>query len=106
MKACLLVILIGLAAAFVGIVPLLKRRADRYMLFSVFLFYFLMPYVVYHIKLPGINEWFTGPVVTLMLVLPLVIAQGKGYKKCIFPMLLTAIGIGFFIAFMGHFLVN
>ena len=81
MKACLLVILIGLVAAFVGIVPLLKRRADRYMLFSVFLFYFLMPYVVYHIKLPGINEWFTGPVVTLMLVLPLVIAQGKDIKN-------------------------
>lgn len=106
MKTCLLVILIGLVAAFVGVIPLLKRRVDKYMLFSVFLFYFLMPYVVYNINLTGINEWFTGPLVTFVLVLPLVIAQGKGYKKCIFPMLLTSAGIGFFIAFMGHFLLG
>lgn len=73
------------------------------MLFSVFLFYFLMPYVVYHIKLPGINEWFTGPVVTLMLVLPLVIAQGKGYKKCIFPMVAHSYRHWFFHCFYGTF---
>lgn len=105
MREYLLIILIGLVAAFVGIIPLLKRRVDKYTLFSVFLFYFLMPVVVYRIKLPGVNWWLSGPLVTFILGLPIVVAQGRGYKKCIFPMLLTSIGIGFFIAVMGHFLL-
>ena len=47
MREYLLIVLIGLVAAFVGIIPLLKKRVDKYTLFSVFLFYFLMPVVVY-----------------------------------------------------------
>lgn len=105
MKDYLTILLIGLVSAFIGIVPLLKIRADKYTLFSVFLFYFLMPYLIYHVQIPGLRWWLKGSAVTLVLVLPLVIAQGRGYKRAAVSMLLMALLVGAFITFVGHYLL-
>lgn len=105
MKSNLIVILIGVVAGFIGIIPLLRQKADKYFIFALFLFYFMMPYVVYHIRVPGVRWWLKGAVVTLSLALPLVITAGKGYKRCVFPMLITSVVIGFLITFLGHYLL-
>ena len=36
MKAYLLIILIGLVAGFIGIIPLLRRKVDKYILLGAF----------------------------------------------------------------------
>lgn len=105
MKSNLIVILIGVVAGFVGIIPLLRQKADKYWVFALFLFYFMMTYVVYHITVPGVRWWLKGAVVTLALVLPLVIAAGKGYRRFMFPVLLTSVIVGFLITFLGHYLL-
>lgn len=105
MRSHLIVILIGLVAGFTGIIPLLRQKADKYALMAAFLFFFMMPYTVYHVHLSGVQWWLKGVVVTLALVLPLVIMMGRGYKRCAFPMLLTAAVIGFFISVLGHYLL-
>lgn len=105
MRNNLIIILIGLVAGFTGIIPLLRQKADKYFVFAAFLFYFMMPYVVYHIGLPGVRWWLKGSVVTVMLALPLVISAGRGYKRCVFPMLLTSLLIGLFITLLGHYLL-
>lgn len=105
MRSYLIIILIGLVSGFIGIVPLLRLKVDKYTIMSAFVFYLLMPYVIFHMSLPGIQWWLKGSVITLGLVLPLVIAAGRGNKKCIFPMLLMAVVVGAFITFLGHYLL-
>lgn len=105
MKAYLLIILIGLVAGFIGIIPLLRRKVDKYILLGAFVFFFLMPYTVYHIHIAGVNWWLKGPLVTFVLVLPLAIAAGKSYRRCIFPLLLMAVVVGAFVSFLGHYLL-
>ncbi len=105
MKSNLIVILIGLVAGFLGIIPLLRAKADKYGLFASFLFYFMMPYVIFHMRLPGVQWWLKGSVITLLLGLPLVISAGRGYKRCMFPMLLSSVIVGAFITLVGHYLL-
>lgn len=105
MRAYLIVILIGLVAGFIGILPLLRQKTDKYSGFAAFLFYALMPYVVYHISVPGVPAWWKGIAVTLVLSLPVIIAISRSYKRCIFPMLLMSVLVGFFITFLGRYLL-
>ena len=105
MRAYLLVILIGLVAAFIGILPLVRKKADRYLLLSAFVFYFMMPYVIQHIAVPGLPVWLKGALVTLVLSVPLAIGAGRGNKRCVFPLLVMSVVVGAFITFLEHFLL-
>ena len=57
MRAYLTIILIGLVSAFIGIIPLFKRKADKYTVLSAFVLFLIMPYVVYHLSLPWTQWW-------------------------------------------------
>ena len=105
MKAYLTIILIGLVSAFIGIIPLFRKKADKYSVLSAFLLFFIMPYVVYHINLSWTQWWWKGMVISGVLSLPLVISSGRGSSRCAFPLLLAAIVIGAFISFLGHYLL-
>lgn len=105
MKAYLTIILIGLVSAFIGIIPLFRKKADKYSVLSAFLLFFIMPYVVYHMNLSWTQWWWKGMVISGVLSLPLVISSGRGSSRCAFPLLLAAIVIGAFISFLGHYLL-
>ncbi len=105
MREYLTIILIGLVAAFIGIIPLLRKKADKYSVLSAFLLFFIMPYVVFHFNLPWAQWWWKGMVISGVLALPLVIAFGRGNSRCAFPLLLAAIVVGAFISFLGHYLL-
>ena len=105
MREYLTIILIGLVAAFIGIIPLLRKKADKYSVLSAFLLFFIMPYVVFHFNLPWAKWWWKGMVISGVLALPLVIAFGRGNSRCAFPLLLAAIVVGAFISFLGNYLL-
>lgn len=105
MKEYLTIILIGLVAAFIGILPLLRKKADKYSLFAAFLLFFIMPYVIFHFSLPWAQWWWKGMVISATLSLPLAISFGRGNSRCAFPLLLAAIVVGAFISFLGHYLL-
>ena len=63
MKTHLTIILIGLVSGFIGILPLFRKKADRYSLLAAFLLFFMMPYVVYHFHLPWAAWWWKGMVI-------------------------------------------
>lgn len=105
MKTYLTIILIGLVSAFIGIIPLLRKKADKYSILSAFFLFFIMPYVVYHLNLPWAQWWWKGMVTTTVLAMPLVIIFGKLNSRCVFPMLLMSVIVGAFISFLGHFLL-
>lgn len=105
MKEYLTIILIGLVAAFIGILPLMKKKADKYSLLSAFLLFFIMPYIIFHFNLPWALWWWKGMVISGALSLPLVIASGRGNARCAFPLLIAAVVVGAFISFLGHYLL-
>lgn len=105
MKEYLTIILIGLVAGFIGILPLLRKKADKYSLLAAFLLFFMMPYVIFHMELPWARWWWKGMVVSGALSLPLVITSGRGSSRCAFPLLLAAVVVGAFISFLGHYLL-
>ena len=105
MREYLTIILIGLVAAFNRIIPLLRKKADKYSVLSAFLLFFIMPYVVFHFNLPWAKWWWKGMVISGVLALPLGIAFGRGNSRCAFPLLLAAIVVGAFISFLGHYLL-
>ena len=105
MREYLTIILIGLVAAFIGIIPLLRKKADKYSVLSAFRLFFVMPYVVFHFNLSWAQWWWKGMVISGVLALPLVIAFGRGNSRCAFPLLLAAIVVGAFISFLGHYLL-
>ena len=67
MRAYLTIILIGLVSAFIGIIPLFKRKADKYTVLSAFVLFLIMPYVVYHLSLPWTQWWWKGMIVSAVL---------------------------------------
>lgn len=105
MKTYLTIILIGLVSGFIGIIPLLRKKADKYTVLAGFVLFLLMPYIVYHLNLSWAQWWWKGMVVSLALALPLVIASGRGNSRCVFPLLLMSVVVGLFISFLGHFLL-
>lgn len=105
MKTYLTIILIGLVSGFIGIIPLLRKKADKYTVLAGFVLFLLMPYVVYHLNLPWARWWWKGMVVSLVLSLPLIIASGRGNSRCVFPLLIMSVVVGLFISFLGHFLL-
>lgn len=105
MKTYLTIILIGLVSGFIGIIPLLRKKADKYTVLAGFVLFLLMPYVVYHLSLPWAQWWWKGMVVSVALSLPLVIASGRGNTRCVFPLLIMSLLVGLFISFVGHYLL-
>ena len=105
MKTYLTIILIGLVSGFIGIIPLLRRKADKYTVLAGFVLFLLMPYVIYRLSLPWTQWWWKGMVVSMALSLPLVIACGRGSSRCAFPLLIMSLVVGLFASFLGHFLL-
>lgn len=105
LKANLIIILIGVVAGFIGILPLLRRKADKYTLLSAFLLFFMMPYIVRHFSLSWAAWWWKGMIISSALALPLVIASGRGNSRCAFPLLLASVVVGFLISLLEHFLL-
>ena len=105
MKTYLTIILIGMVSGFIGIIPLLRKKAEKYMVLAGFVLFLLMPYVVFRLSLPWTQWWWKGMVVSLALSLPLIFASGKGISRCVFPLLIMSVVGGLFISFLGHFLL-
>lgn len=101
MRSYLIIILIGLVAGFIGSLPLLRAKADQYSVLGTFVLYLMMPYIIFHMNLPGIQWWMKGSIISLALVFPLVIA----IRKSVFAMLIMAVVVGAFITFLGHYLL-
>lgn len=105
LKAHLIIILIGVVAGFIGILPLLKRKADKYSLLSAFLLFFMMPYIVQSFDLPWAAWWWKGMIISSALALPLVVAFGRGNSRCALPLLVVSVIIGILISLLQHYLL-
>ncbi len=99
-------LLTGVVFGTIDILPMLKMKLDRFSILSAFVFYLVVPFVVYNTDLFGMPWWMKGGVVTLLLALPVVILVAKDGVKAVVPMLVTSVVLGTLIGVVGKFVIK
>ena len=105
MKEFLLTALIGLVAGTIDILPMIKMKLDKYSIASAFVYYFVLPFIIFNTNLFGMAWWLKGGVIALALAVPVIILVVKEDKKSAPPMVVMSIVLGTLIGAVGHFVL-
>lgn len=105
MKELLLTALIGVVAGVIDILPMIKMKLDKYSIASAFVFYFILPFIIFNTSLFGMAWWLKGGVTAAALAAPVIIVVAKEDKKSAVPMAVTSVVLGTLIGVAGHFLL-
>lgn len=105
MITILLTALIGIIAGVIDILPMIKMKLDKYAIFSAFIFYFIMPFIIFNTELFGMVWWLKGGVITLALAIPVIIIVSREDKKSIPPMVVMSIVLGTLMGIAGHLII-
>lgn len=106
MENLLITIVVGVLAGTIDILPMIKMKIDNYATASAFIFYFIMPFIIFNTSLFGMPWWLKGAVITAALASPVMILVAKSEKKTVPIMLSMAIILGTLIGTAGHFLIK
>lgn len=106
MRTILITALIGAVAGTIDILPMIKMKLDRSAIYSAFIFYFIMPFIIFNADLFGMAWWLKGGVITLAIAVPTIIIVAKDDKSNIPPMVIMAIVLGTLIGVAGHFVIG
>ncbi len=105
MITILLTALIGIIAGVIDILPMIKMKLDKYAIFSAFVFYFIMPFIIFNTELFVMVWWLKGGVITLALALPVIIIVSREDKKSVPPMVVMSIVLGTLMGIAGHLII-
>ncbi len=105
MKEFLLTLLIGIAAGAVDVLPMIKMKLDRYSIASAFVFFLILPFIVFNSDLFGLSWWLKGGITGLLLSLPVTILVAKEDKKSVPPMIIMPAILGMLIGIAGRYIV-
>lgn len=104
MRIFLLTFLIGIVAGTIDVLPMVKMKLDKYALSAAFIFYFIMPFIIFNINILENIWWIKGGIITFILVIPTIIIASKENKFSILPITIMSIIIGSLIGIVGHYL--
>ncbi|MDF2568299.1 MAG: hypothetical protein K0R90_1755 [Oscillospiraceae bacterium] len=105
MKTILITALIGIIGGIIDILPMVKMKLDKYSIISAFVFYLIMPFIIFNTDLFGTIWWIKGGIMTLALGVPVIIIVSKEDKKSIPPMVVMSVVLGTLIGVAGHFTI-
>lgn len=105
MRNLLITIAIGALVGLIDILPMIKMKIDKYATSSAFVFYFIMPFIIFNTTLFGMAWWLKGAVITAALASPVMILVSKEDKKAVRIMLSMSIILGTLIGVAGYFLI-
>ena len=100
----LLILGIGIVAGVIDVLPMIKMKVDKYSTLSAFVYYLIMPFIVFSVKWFGSLWWLRGGVVALLMSIPVIILVAKEDKKSPIAMTIMSIVLGSLIGVAGHFL--
>jgi hypothetical protein len=103
MKTLLLTLLTGALFGTIDILPMLKMKLDKAAILSAFVFYLIVPFVIYNLNAPGMPWWLKGGVITLALALPVIIIVGKDGVSAAIPIIAMSVVLGTLIGVVGRF---
>ena len=104
MRNILLTLLISCIVGFIDILPMIKMKLDKYAISSAFIFYFIVPFIIYNLKILENLWWLKGGFITFALSVPIIIIISKADKKSVIPIAGMAVILGTCIGVAGHFL--
>lgn len=101
----LLTLLIGIVAGVIDVLPMIKMKVDKYSTLSAFVYYLIVPFVIFGINWFGDDLWWLrGGVVAVLMAIPVMILVAKEDKKSPTAMTVMSIVLGSLIGVVGHFL--
>ena len=100
----LLTLLIGIVAGVIDVLPMIKMKLDKYSCISAFVYYVIVPFIIFDINWFGDLWWLKGGVVALLMAIPVIILAAKEDKKSPVAMTIMSIVLGSIIGVLGHFL--
>ena len=100
----LLTLLIGIGAGVIDVLPMIKMKVDKYSCISAFVYYLIVPFVIFGINWFGNLWWLKGGVIALLMAIPVIILVAKEDKKSPVAMTIMSIVLGSIIGVLGHFL--
>ena len=90
----LLTLLIGIAAGVIDVLPMIKMKVDKYSCISAFVYYIIVPFVIFGVNWFGNLWWLKGGVVAILMALPVIILVSKEDKKSPVAMTIMSIVLG------------
>lgn len=106
MSEFFLTVLVGVVAGGIDILPMIKMRLDKHAIASAFVFYFIIPFIIFNTDLLSMPWWLKGGVITFALSIPVLIIVSKSDKKSVLPIAITSVVLGTLIGVMGYFFVK
>lgn len=103
MKTFLLTLGTGAVFGLIDILPMLKMKLDKFSILSAFVFYLIVPFIVYNTELFGMPWWLKGGVITLLLALPVIILVVKDGIRSAIPIFVMSIVLGTLVGVVGRF---
>ena len=100
----LLTLLIGIFAGIIDILPMIKMKVDKYSTLSAFVYYLIVPFVIFGINWFERLWWFRGGIISILIAIPVIILVAKEDKKSPIAMTIMSIVLGSIIGVIGHFL--
>ena len=100
----ILTLLIGIVAGVIDVLPMIKMKVDKYACISAFVYYLIVPFVIFGINWFGNLWWLRGGVVAILMAIPVIILVSKEDKKSPIAMTIMSIVLGTIIGVVGHFL--
>ncbi len=99
-----LTLLIGIVAGVIDVLPMIKMKVDKYSCISAFVYYLIVPFIIFEVKWFGNLWWLRGGIVTILMAIPVIILVAKEDKKSPLAMTIMSIVLGSIIGVVGHFL--
>ena len=103
MKIFLLTFATGIVFGVIDILPMIKMKLDKSAIFSAFVFYLIVPFIIYNTDLFGMPWWLRGGVITVLLALPVIILVTKEGLSGAVPIAAMSVVLGTLIGVAGRF---
>ncbi len=104
MKSVFISLGIGVVAGLIDIAPMIAKKLDTHAIVSAFVHYVVVSLVVAHIAVPIIPWWTKGPVVSLLMAVPIAIVVAKSEPKSVAIILTMSIVLGMLIGIANQYL--
>ena len=88
MKIQIILLGIGLLAGLIDVLPMIKKKLDKFDCSSAFIFHFIMPTILYYLNV-NISKILIGGLLYVVCALPMVIIVAKRDKKSV-PIIMTS----------------
>ncbi len=100
----LLTLLIGIIAGVIDVLPMIKMKVDKYSTLSAFVYYVIVPFIIFGNNWFGDLWWLRGGIVSILMAIPVIILVAKEDKKSPIAMTVMSIVLGSIIGVVGHLL--